>query len=579
MSNYDKRPIVRISDDESVCRAGWDEVLATLKEMIKSDALKTVAVEVYPGIDSRALTRRLQAVSDFSLIVQTEDGFLPPHLLRKKFGTSLSDDPVFSFMQPWTMDAYFDEEKLESKRDQIDRAAGQVLIVGPGASLFSERRDLLISANVSRWEIQRRQRTYLTANLGLENQGARPSELYKIAFFLDWRVADRSRHEIYAKVHFFMDLTDEQYPRMLSGDVLREAVAHVVKRPFRVMPFFDPGPWGGQWMKSKFDLPEGRPNYAWGFDCVPEENSLLLGFGDREFELPAIVPVHEEPKALLGDVVHQRFGAEFPIRFDFLDTVSGGNLSLQVHPGTAYIRDHFGMPYTQDESYYMLHSEPGSSMYLGLLQTASPEATSAALYEANSGGAPFPADALVARWQTTTHDHFSIPSGTVHCSGEGNVVLEISATPYIFTFKLWDWGRTGLDGRPRPIHLEHGLANIEWDRKEEWVRSELVGQTTLIDKGDGWREERTGLHATQFLETRRHWFTKPVTHNTQGNLHVLNLVAGSEAVVSSPSRAFEPMTIHYAETFIVPASVGEYTISPATQDGETMATLKAYVRP
>ena len=579
MSNYDKRPIIRISDDASVCRSGWDEVIAALQEKIRSYGPKTIAVEVYPGIDSRALARRLQGVSDFGLVILTEDGFLPPDLLREKFGSSLSDDPVFSFMQLWTMDAYFDEEKLERKRDEVRRAAGRVLIVGPGASLISERADLMISANVSRWEIQRRQRSHLIANLGLENQGARPSELYKIAFFLDWRVADRRRHDIYAKVDFFMDMTNEQEPRMLPGGVLQEAVAKAVTRPFRVVPFFDPGPWGGQWMKPNFNLPEGPPNYAWGFDCVPEENSLLFGFGDRGFELPAIVLVHEASDALLGEVVLQRFGPEFPVRFDFLDTVGGGNLSLQVHPSTAYIREHFGMPYTQDESYYMLHSEPGSSMYLGLLGNASPEVTSAALYEANSGGAPFPADKFVARWPTSTHDHYSIPSGTVHCSGEGNVVLEISATPYIFTFKLWDWGRTGLDGRPRPIHLEHGLANIEWDRKEEWVRRELVGQTTLIAEGDGWREERTGLHATQFLETRRHWFTKPVTHNTYGNLHVLNLVMGPEAIVSSPHGAFEPMTIHYAETFIVPASVGEYTISPATQDGATMATLKAYVRP
>ena len=54
------------------------------------------------------------------------------------------------------------------------------------------------------------------------------------------------------------------------------------------------------------------------------------------------------------------------------------------------------------------------------------------------------------------------------------MVLEISATPYIFTFKLWDWGRMGLDGKPRPIHLEHGLANIQWDRTTAWVKKHLV---------------------------------------------------------------------------------------------------------
>ncbi len=87
-------------------------------------------------------------------------------------------------------------------------------------------------------------------------------------------------------------------------------------------------------MRRECDLPEGPPNYAWCFDCVPEENSLLLDFGGIRLELPAIDLVFQHPRELLGEAVHARFGAEFPIRFDFLDTMGGGNLSLQVHPLT-----------------------------------------------------------------------------------------------------------------------------------------------------------------------------------------------------------------------------------------------------
>ena len=81
-------------------------------------------------------------------------------------------------------------------------------------------------------------------------------------------------------------------------------------------------------MRDRFGLPDGPPNYAWCFDCVPEENSLLLGFGDETMELPAIDLVFAEPRRRLGEHVFARFGAEFPIRFDLLDTMGGGNLSL-----------------------------------------------------------------------------------------------------------------------------------------------------------------------------------------------------------------------------------------------------------
>jgi hypothetical protein len=159
------------------------------------------------------------------------------------------------------------------------------------------------------------------------------------------------------------------------------------------------------------------------------------------------------------------------------------------------------------------------------------------------------------------------------------MVLEISATPYIFTFKLWDWGRLGMDGRPRPIHIDHGAANIQWDRTTAWVKRELANRfETLVDVV-GRREERTGLHEREFIETRRNWFTGTAPHNTHGGVNVLNLVEGEEAVVESPSRAFEPFVVHYAETFIVPASVGIYTIRPyGLSEGKQCATIKAYVR-
>ena len=112
---------------------------------------------------------------------------------------------------------------------------------------------------------------------------------------------------------------------------------------------------------------------------------------------------------------------------------------------------------------------------------------------------PFPAQKYANQFPAKKHDHFLIPAGTVHCSGAGSMVLEISATPYIFTFKMWDWGRVGLDEKPRPIHLEHGLANIQWDCTTEWTQNNLVNRVELLGGGDGWREERTGLHAREFI--------------------------------------------------------------------------------
>jgi len=578
LSKYETKPVVTISATTAECMEGWPEVLGVVRSRIPDSGRFVIAVELYPGIEARAIADRLASLSPHAHVLLTKDAFLSPAQLRTTFASTLTKDPVFNLMYPWTIESYFDPVLLERMRAQIAQTSAPTIIVGAGAGYIVGRPNLLLHANVARWELQRRQRAHSIGNLGFDNQDASQGELYKIAFFLDWRVGDECRHRMYREVDLFLDFNEEEVPRMLEGDRLRAAVRATVERPFRVVPFFDPGPWGGQWMRTRFGLPDGPQNYAWGFDCVPEENSVLLGFGSRRFELPAIVLVHEEPERLLGASVLRRFGREFPIRFDLLDTVEGGNLSLQVHPSTNYIREHFSMQYTQDESYYMLHSEPGSSMYLGLRDLVDPAEMSAALHTAEVGGTPFDADQFVASWPTKTHDHFSIPVGTVHCSGAGSVVLEISATPYIFTFKLCDWGRTGLDGRPRPIHLEHGLANIRWERTAAWVQRELIDQISTVASGNGWTEERTGLHSTEFLETRRHWFTALVPHDTQGTLQVLNLVQGESATISSPTGAFPELLLHYAETVILPASLGAYTICPAVPTSEPLATLKAYVR-
>ena len=574
-SSYDKRPSVQISQAEGDCALGWPEILAALQT--HPDA-RRIAIECYPGVLLEPLRRHLVPWLSPSLVLECADAMLSPEAIEAKFASLLGNDPVFGHMSPHTLDAFFDPAKIERAHQRSEAADGRVVAIGTGATLLLPNWDLLLYVDVARWEIQQRQRRGSIPNLGLANWGAPPAQLYKRAYFLDWRVADRHKDDLYGKVDYWIDGNLPEQPAMLRGAHFRDALAAVSRRPFRVVPFFDPGPWGGQWMRHHFDLPDGPPNYAWCFDCVPEENSLVLRFGKREFELPALTLVHQQAQNLLGETIVQQFGAEFPIRFDFLDTMEGGNLSLQVHPLRSYVQQHFGLSYTQDESYYMLDAGPDATVFLGLREGIDCESMAADLRTAQTGGPAFPATKYVNVWPARKHAHFSIPAGTVHCSGSNSLVLEISATPYIFTFKLWDWGRLGLDGSPRPVHLSHGLSNIQWDRTTSWVRDHLIDQEEPLASGDGWREERTGLHSLEFIETRRHWFTGPVSHHTHGNLNVLNLVEGDAVIVESPTDAFSPMTIHYAETFIVPASVGAYAIRPAQPSSKPLATIKAWIR-
>ena len=573
--HYDKRPFVPVGP-ASACAVGWPAILEQLQGL-RSRRRCVLVVECYPGVHVDEVRTTLAEALRPALVVDARRAYRDAAEIDWLCAPFLGDDPVFGRMNGLTLSDFLDPGRAAALRGRIEATrAGLVLVVGTGASLVAEP-DVLVYADLPRWEIQQRQRRHEVASLGVHDRNERPGKLYKRGFFVDWRAADRQKRALLGRIDWLLDTSDPGAPKIVVGDDFRAGLAATVRRPFRVVPFFDPAPWGGQWMKEVCDLPRETPNYGWCFDCVPEENSLLLGFGDTRVEVPALDLVFRHPRELLGEAVHARFGDEFPIRFDFLDTMEGGNLSLQVHPLTEYVQDRFGMHYTQDESYYLLDAREGACVYLGLKEGISPEAMVRDLRRAQEGGFRFPDELYVNRWPARKHDHFLIPGGTVHCSGRDSMVLEISATPYLFTFKLWDWDRLGLDGRPRPIHLDHGAASIQWDRTTAWVERELVNRIRPLGFGEGWREERTGLHEREFIETRRHWFMGSAPHHTGGGVNVLNLVEGEEAVVESPDDAFEPLVVHYAETFIVPAAVGPYTIRRHAH-GPECATIKAFVR-
>ena len=580
-SNYDLFPQIHVDTDEKAYAvAGWEAVGRELRDAVRArNADKTVlCVDCYHGVWEKetlaALTEQLRPDAVFC----AADAQISKEKVLDMLRYHITDDRVFGVMSHHRLADFFEPDKADTLRKAIAGAQGLVLVFGIGA-VYLCRPDILVYADMARWEIQLRFRSGRLANWLDDNYEEEFLRKYKRAFFVDWRVLDRHKQGLFAHIDYLLDTNNESQPKLMTGEAFRRGLDTAVKRPFRLKPYFDPGVWGGQWMKEKFGLPEDAKNYAWSFDCVPEENSLLLEIGGIILEIPAIDLVFYHPRELLGDKTHARFGAEFPIRFDMLDTMQGGNLSLQVHPTTEYIHEKFGMSYTQDESYYLLDAVEDAVVYLGLKTGIDPEAMINDLRAAQRSEIVFDAEKYANKLPAKKHDHFLIPAGTVHCSGAGSMVLEISATPNIFTFKLWDWGRLGLDGKPRPINIERGSKVIQWERNTEYVKEKLWNHFEPIASGEGWDEIRTGLHPNEFIETRRTRFSVPVTHNTGGGVNVLNLVEGDEVVVTSPTGQFDPFVVHYAETFIIPAWLGDYVITPhGLSEGKTCMTIKAYVR-
>lgn len=570
MSAYDKHPTIQIAESEGKVFRGIRGILDCLRAELAGESW-TLILEAYPGVREELLRSVIEGLQP-DLAVTARDILRDPERIKERLDIILTQDRVFGRMYSGGLMDFADPGKVEGLRKRIAACGGKTVVYGFGASLLADK-GLCVYADISRWEIQLRYRAgmpnYLTDN---------PEEdilrKYKQGYFLEWRIADKLKTAFFKKMRYYIDACRDGDPVMIRRELFDAALQRAVQGPFRVVPYFDPGVWGGQWMKKVCGLDPEADNYAWCFDGVPEENSLCFDFGGTVLEMPAMNLVLLHPKELLGEKVYARFGAEFPIRFDLLDTMGGQNLSLQVHPTAEYIRRNFGMAYTQDESYYILDAEEGACVYLGLKEGASVEDMIADLKAAQKGGPPFDAGKYVNRIPAKKHDHFLIPAGTVHCAGSGAMVLEISATPYIFTFKLWDWGRLGMDGKPRPIHIGRGEEVIE-ERRTGWVMENLVNTVYTVSENEHCTEEHTGLHELEFIETRRFTIRSCAELDCHGSVNVLNLVEGASCLVESMDKSFEAFEAHYAETLIVPECVGRYRIKTA---GEPVRVVQAYVR-
>lgn len=570
-SNYNKYPSTKV---DGKIWLGWNDILSGLRES------KILAVDFYVGVLEDEVIDQFKLL-ETSLIIETRNLLKSEEEIRRMTSRFMTDDVLFGYVTNTELMDYFDKDKLEMARKQIAEVPDKVIVVGTGAALVVNRLEeaTLVYVDMARWEIQQRFRAHKVRALGVDNRDEAVSLQYKRGYFNDWRVCDKYKETLFEKIDYWLDTHQSTSPKMIDKETFFDGIERTVQAPFRVVPFFDPAPWGGQWMKEVCDLDANCENYGWCFDCVPEENSLFFNVNGNLFELPSVNLVLLKTRELLGEPVEARFGKDFPIRFDFLDTMGGGNLSLQVHPTTQFIREHFGMYYTQDESYYMVDAEEDAVVYLGLKTGIDKKEMIDDLRNAQNSNFVFDTEKYVNKIPAKKHDHFLIPGGTIHCSGANSMVLEISSTPNLFTFKLWDWQRLGLDGKPRPINVERGKEVIDWKRDTVFVDKYLKNHVQTIATGDGWIEEKTGLHENEFIETRRHWFKKAVVHHTNNSVNVLNLIEGDEAIVESPTNAFEPFVVHYAETFIIPACVDEYTISPVgPTEGKTFATIKAFVR-
>ncbi len=215
----------------------------------------------------------------------------------------------------------------------------------------------------------------------------------------------------------------------------------------RFKPLYFSKVWGGRNLESKFsrDLPPGVPiGESWEISDRCGACSVAAGGVFDSMTLRSII--EQNPEYVMGRGWNPK--KNFPVLVKWLDCSE--NLSVQVHPRSCRARSKGVEP--KSENWYVAFARPGAKIYAGLRRGVDRR-------EFGRLAAGNRLDKAVASFASRGGDSLFVPSGRIHALGGGNIILEIQENSDT-TYRIYDWGRTGLDGKPRALHVEEAMKNI-----------------------------------------------------------------------------------------------------------------------
>jgi mannose-6-phosphate isomerase len=313
--------------------------------------------------------------------------------------------------------------------------------------------------------------------------------------------------------------------------------------PLQFAPVFKDYPWGGRNLAQVLgrSIPDGIVAESWEISAHPNGQTTVVNgplagmtLADVQAKLGEELLGHRNRRALdLG---------KFPLLIKLLDANQW--LSVQVHPDDAYGLAHEG-EYGKTEMWIVLHAEPGAELIYGLKAGVDRDAFIQAVEAEHS-------QEVLHRVPVQPGDVIFVPAGAIHSLGPGIIVAEIQQNSDT-TYRIYDWGRMGNDGKPRPLHIEQALAVIDWTQVEPGI----VQPKVISDGSRGIHQEVIGESAYFRTERLRMNPGSRYADLCAGESFQIWGVLSGEATLTWTG---EPVSLKAISWVLLPAALGEFQI-------------------
>ena len=310
--------------------------------------------------------------------------------------------------------------------------------------------------------------------------------------------------------------------------------------PFLFQPNLHPVVWGGHQLRPYKGLePNEEPiGESWEVSAVPSNTSIISNGSFQGRDLTSVIA--EFPEEILGHAVNEKYHGQLPLLVKFIDAER--DLSIQVHPNDEMAwREHKKMG--KSEMWYIIKAAPGSHLYAGFKQ----QITSDEYFRRIADGT---ITEVLADHTVKTGDVFYLPAGRVHAICGGIMLAEVQQSSDV-TYRIYDYNRPGMDGKPRELHTDLAAQALDYHVEQNYRTEYVETDNRAIQIIDSpYFDVRVMEIQTPFHRNLLKYDSFVISMCIEGDCKLVMRTNGSEILLKA------------GHTTLIPAAIADYDVIP-----------------